>query len=296
LPLLNGLSVSTNPGGAVEVVRVLDPAQDLYLHDHQLDNKPVLPAAVAMELMAEVAEQGWPDYELIGIQSFRVLSGVVLKNGPRPIRVVARAETQPEQERLELAVDIAIVDLVNNHTYYRATALLGERLPSPPLYQLMPEDTLRPFPASVEMAYKQWLFQGPLFQGITKIDGINEEGVVASFAPSSPDRLVRGASSTRWLIDPVVVDSAFQLSILWARVHFDMTSLPARFRSFRRFAPMASAPVRCDFRGRASAGGHILETQYAFLSAEGQLLALLEDMEFSCSHSLNRLAGQAMVE
>jgi NAD(P)-dependent dehydrogenase (short-subunit alcohol dehydrogenase family)/acyl carrier protein len=296
LPLLNGLSVSPNQGGAVEVVRVLDPAQDLYLRDHRLDNWPVLPAAMAMELMAEVAEQGWPDWKLIGIQSFRVLSGVVLKNGPRPIRVVARAETQPEQERLELAVDIAIVDLANNHTYYQATALLGERLPSPPHYELLSEDTLRPFPTSVETAYKQWLFQGPLFHGITKIDGINEEGVVATFAPSSPDRLVRGATATRWLIDPVVVDSAFQLAILWARAHFDMTPLPARFRSFRRFAPMANAPIRCDFRARASAGGHILETQYAFLGAEGQLLALLEDMELSCSHSLNRLAGQAMME
>jgi hypothetical protein len=104
------------------------------------------------------------------------------------------------------------------------------------------------------------------------------------------------AGAGRWVIDPVVVDSAFQLSILWARVHTNMTPLPAGFRSLRRFAPLAGRQIRCDFRVSASAGGHVLETHYAFVSPDGRLLALLEGMEFSCSQTLNRLAGHAAVE
>ena len=45
--------------------RTLDLARDLYLRDHRLDGRPVLPFAVAMELMAEVAAAGWPDREVV---------------------------------------------------------------------------------------------------------------------------------------------------------------------------------------------------------------------------------------
>jgi hypothetical protein len=146
----------------------------------------------------------------------------------------------------------------------------------------------------VDGAYQRWLFQGPLFRGIRSIEGINEEGITATLVPSSPERCVRGAGAGRWVIDPVVVDSGFQLAILYARVHSDMTPLPARFKSYRRFAPLAGPAIRCEFRASASAGGRVLETQTAFLDADGRLLGVLEDMELSCSRELNRLAGQSV--
>ncbi|HEU4403438.1 MAG TPA: SDR family oxidoreductase, partial [Candidatus Polarisedimenticolia bacterium] len=293
LPLLNGARLSAGTGGAVELAHLLDPAQDRYLLDHRLDGHPVFPAAVAMELFAEVVRRGWPEWEVLEIRAFRVLNGIVLENGPRPIKVVARAATQPEQERLEMAVDVAIVDPETRRPCYQATLLLGERLPSPAALPFAPLSGPRPFPMSVAGAYDRWLFQGPLFQGIQSIEGLSEEGISATLVPSVPERCVHGAPAGRWLIDPVVVDSGFQLAILYARAHNDMTPLPARFRSFRRFAPLDGGSIRCEFRARSSAGGHRLETQTAFLGPGGRLLALLEDMELSCSRELNRLAGQA---
>jgi len=109
--------------------------------------------------------------------------------------------------------------------------------------------------------------------------------------PSTPSRCVRGANGGDWLIDPVVVDSALQLGILYARSHFDMTPLPAWFRSFRRFAPFNGSPIRCEFRSQARAGGHVLDIQIAFLDGDGRLLGMMEDLELSCSRELNRLAG-----
>ena len=106
-----------------------------------------------------------------------------------------------------------------------------------------------------------------------------------------PVEVVAVEPPVKVMIDPVVVDSAFQLSILYARSHYDMTPLPARFRSFRRFAPLDGSPIRCEFRSRARAGGHVLDTQIAFLDERGRLLGLLEDLELSCSRELNRLAG-----
>jgi hypothetical protein len=58
LPLLRTpLPTPSNEG--FEFLRELDPAHDLYLQDHRLDGQPVLPLAVATELIAEsVAQSG----------------------------------------------------------------------------------------------------------------------------------------------------------------------------------------------------------------------------------------------
>jgi NAD(P)-dependent dehydrogenase (short-subunit alcohol dehydrogenase family) len=291
LPLLDGLDARPSDGGGFEIRRLLDPASDLFLLDHQMDGRPVLPAAVAMELFAEIVRHGWPEWEVQAIQEFRVLNGVVLKDGPRPIVVRARAATQPGQERLELSVDVVIADPESGRPCYQATVLLGDRLASPAPGPFAPLREPRPWPTSVESAYENLLFHGPLFQGIRTIDGLGDEGISGTVLPSTPARCVRGANGGDWLIDPVVVDSAFQLGILYARSNYDMTPLPARFRSFRRYAPFNGSPIRCEFRSVARAGGHVLDIQIAFLDKEGRLLGMLEDMELSCSRELNRLAG-----
>jgi acyl transferase domain-containing protein/NAD(P)H-dependent flavin oxidoreductase YrpB (nitropropane dioxygenase family)/NADP-dependent 3-hydroxy acid dehydrogenase YdfG len=301
LPLLGDQPLVAAPGGAVAIVRRLDPARDLYLGDHRLDGKPVFPAACAMELMAEVAARGWPDQEVIALEEFRVVKGIVLEAGPRDIKVTARAETQPDQEGLEVGVDVAIVDPANGRPFYRGTVRLGPRLPEPQPSPLPPLRAPRPFGKSVRGAYDDWLFHGPLFQGLTAIDEVGEEGIGGVIVPSDPARCLvagEGAAGGRgaWLIDPVVVDSAFQLGILYARSQYDVTPLPARFTRYRRFAPLAGETIRCEFRSRAAAGPNVLIIQIALLDGRGQLLGLIEEMELSCSRELNRLAGRGASE
>ncbi len=188
-------------------------------------------------------------------------------------------------------MDVAIIDPESERPFYQASVLLGGRFPSPPPGGPTPLRDARPFPLSVEGAYERFLFHGPLFRGIRSIEGLGAEGISGTVLPSTPSRCVRGANGGAWLIDPVVVDSAFQLGILYARSHYDMTPLPARFRRLRRFAPFNGSPIRCEFRSQARAGGHVLDIQIAFLDEHGRMLGMLEDMELSCSRELNRLAG-----
>jgi NAD(P)-dependent dehydrogenase (short-subunit alcohol dehydrogenase family)/acyl carrier protein len=292
LPFLGLEPLSPAPGGGIQFDRLLDPARDRYLDDHRLDGKPVFPAACAMELMAETAQRGWPEYEVLSIEEFRVVKGIVLDDGPRTVRVTARPETQPEAERLEVAIDVALVDPGSGRPFYRGTLRLGERLPeSLPL----PYDVLRaprPFSKTVEGAYADWLFHGPLFQGLLSIDRVGEDGIAGLIAPSDPERCIAGSRGSAWIVDPIVIDSAFQLGILYARSQYDTTPLPARFRRFRRFAPLDRGPIRCEFRSRAVASDSVLEIQIALLDERGRLLGLIEDMELSCSRDLNRLAGR----
>jgi len=246
-----------------------------------------------MELMAEVAERGRPELQVTGLESFRVVKGIVLETGPRAVKVIARAETQPDPEAGGLAVDLSIVDPANGRPYYRATVRLADRLPDPGDPGFAALRAPRPFPKTVRGAYEEWLFHGPLFHGLTSIDGLGEDGITGSIIPSDPARCLTGAAGSGWLIDPVVVDSAFQLGILYARAQYDVTPLPARFRRYRRFAPLEGQAIRCEFRSRALNGPSVLEIQIALYDADGRLLGLIEDMELSCSRELNRLAGRS---
>ncbi|WP_300462941.1 polyketide synthase dehydratase domain-containing protein [Desulfobacula sp.] len=47
----NSKRANTKNGQEVEIAKTFEPDQDIYLKNHTLDGKPVLPAAMAMELM-----------------------------------------------------------------------------------------------------------------------------------------------------------------------------------------------------------------------------------------------------
>lgn len=291
LPLLGSIPLKQGSGGAVEFIRTLDPECDRYLQDHRLDGKPVFPAAMAVELMAEVAQKGWPEWKVVGVRALRVLRGIILEDGPKDVRVVARSQTEPSQERLEFDVDVEITEVDRpGHPFYRATVHLAEQFPAPPPYDPGALSELHPFPMPLDEAYRRWLFHGPCFQAILRIEGISQQGISAILHPSSPAECLLQKTNGQWLIDPVLLDCGFQLAILWERAHHDMTPLPSCFASYRRFGVPSGSPIRCSLQVQSSAGGHVLLTDIYFLETTGRVIGLMQGMEFSCSKALNRLA------
>src|SRR5262249_52046695 len=85
-------------GGTIEVYRTFDPAQDVFLNDHRLDGVPVLPFAMATELIAEAAQSSWPDLQLYAIRDMQLLKGVTLENGPRTLKVSLRVNADAPVE------------------------------------------------------------------------------------------------------------------------------------------------------------------------------------------------------
>jgi hypothetical protein len=291
-PLLAGLSLTPGLGGTVEVVRVLDPEKDCYLKDHCLDGRPVFPLAMAMELVAEVVSQGWPDWVIASLLEMQVLKGIILDNGPKPVRIAAHSRAQQSQERLEIMVDVEIGDVEpGKQRYYRATVLLADRLPDAPPCRPVPFVIPQTFSVSVEEAYQQFLFHGPAFRTIVQINEIAEEGMVATLQPSVPQACLSGRPPGNWVLDPIVIDGGFQMAILWERAYKDMTPLPARFRAYHRYGTLKGGPIRCILQVNPASSDHTLRTNLSFISPDGRLVGLMEDMEFACSRALNRLAG-----
>jgi len=297
LPLLVRTLPVREANGSVEYVRRLDPSHDLYLLDHQLDGKPVLPLAMAMELMAEVVQHAWPDLQVVGINDLHLLRGIIIENSTRDIRVVTRPRAQPSQDQLGIDVDVEILEAdAPGWPFYRATVHLGDRFPEPPPYKQPSTSDLHPFPLTVAEAYRQWLFHDSRFQCISRIEGIDEQRIMATIIPSSPEKCLAETRGGQWLIDPIVIDSGPQLAILWARAYLDMTALPSRVRTYRRFGSLSESTLRCDLQIQASTGGHVLHSNVYFVGSDGRLLGLIEDLESNCSQALNRLIRQSRAQ
>jgi hypothetical protein len=279
------------PDGAVEHVYELDARTHRYLEDHRLDEKPVLPAAVALELMAELAQNSRPDLEVVGVRDLRVLKGVIVDDGPRQVRLVASPRPPGASDVAEVEVAITEPDAaVRRH--YAAVVELAAHLPAPESHS----SVLRPGSGtaaglSAAEAYRQYLFHGPRFRCITEIEWADESGIVGLLRPSAPADCLGGAVARPWLIDPVVLDGGPQLAIIWSRLHRDMTPLPAGIGEYRRFGPLGPGPVRCSLRVLPESTAEMLVSDVSYTGEDGQLLGLLRRLELVLSPALNRLVG-----
>jgi acyl transferase domain-containing protein/NAD(P)H-dependent flavin oxidoreductase YrpB (nitropropane dioxygenase family)/NAD(P)-dependent dehydrogenase (short-subunit alcohol dehydrogenase family) len=283
-----GDSLSRLADGSIEILRTLDPDRDLYLRDHQLDGRPVFPLTMALELMAEAASVGWPELQVVAMKNLRLLRGLVVGNGPLPVRIRAKPLTPASRDGVE--VEVSIVGLESREPpYYKVIACLGVELPTPPAVETLALSEEVPLPLPLEEVYRQWLFHGPLMAGVAAITGIGANGITGDLIPSMPEKCLVAAPQVPWILDPVVLDSALQLIIVWSRIHWDMTPLPSRLHTYRRFGPLTGGKITCQVRIRPDAAAHIVHCDFTLSSSDGQLLGLIENAEGVCSKALNRL-------
>jgi len=143
---------------------------------------------------------------------------------------------------------------------------------------------------TVQEAYHKWLFHGPMLQGIREIQGVGIDGIQARLTPSYPHQCLSDISEGSWLIDPVIIDSGFQLVVIWARMYWDMTPLPSQCKFYRRQGHLAGKEIGCQISILPSSRGNIIHFDMSFFDTKGRLLGFIDDMEATCSKSLNRLA------
>lgn len=292
-PLLAGAEL-TRRNGSLEVVLDSGPERDVYLLDHHLDGVPVLPMAMVLELAAETAAVSRPDQRLDRVRSLQVLKGVSYNGGrSRKLRVEISTSASTANGSI-LDFRVRSVDSPSQLHYRAQLELKREAEPAllpAPLTLTKP----RPLPLPLAEAYGRWLFHGPLFAGITSVEALGENGATARLRPSSPHRFFHPPSAGRWRIDPVVVDSAFQLVILWARTYLDQTPLPSKLGCFHFYRPFSDRPeeelrVEAEIRHRAPSPS--LRIDFRFYDGAGGLVSRIEEMDVTLSSALNRLASR----
>lgn len=268
--------------------RRLTVGDDRFLDQHRLDGVPVLPAAFALELMAEAAATLWPDWQVVEVSDFRLLKGVSL-DSDAPVEVAIRLQGS---EHGDAAGFTAAAELVAGADpalrHYRATLRLADSLPPGEPFPLPPAPA--PAPLSAHDAYRELLFHGPALQTITRLVGLDGAAILAEVAPRSPaEALAAAAGAGPWLFDPGLLDAGPQLALVWSKLQRDCAALPNRFARVRRFGGVG-VPARLHLAVAASEADEV-RADVAIIDADNRLCLFIDGMECAASARLNRLCG-----
>ena len=224
--------------------RVVDLESVPVLSAHVIDGHAVLPVAMTLEWMAEAAIHRNPGLLVCGVDDFRLFKGVILGH-QKPATIELRAG-KPVRRAGHFMVPVELCGTLGNGrdlVHARSVIVLGDRFEeSRPRLR---EPVLSPYPLLREEIYQSVLFHGPLMQGIESVEGCGELGIAGWVltVPSASDWLDRPVRN-KWLIDPLAIDSAFQLVGLWTRETVGANSLPTglgRLRIYQREFPDAGA-------------------------------------------------------
>ncbi len=139
----------------------------------------------------------------------------------------------------------------------------------------------------MEEIYDKVLFHGSELRGIKEIKSYSSQGMVAkvSSAPS-PAKWMTEPLRNKWIGDPLVLDSAFQMATLWCYVEKGVVSLPsynASYRQYRANFPDGDITTVLDVTDTTE---HKMKGNFTFLDKDGSVIARLEGYEAIMDASL----------
>ena len=207
-----------------------------FLRSHVIDGKAVLPMAVIVEWLAHGALHGNPGFRFHGFNDLRICKGVIFdRQTPCTLRVMAGRAARRESFHL---VPVELRSTGPNGSsllHARAEIVLATRLPEG--IRSIGDLPATPYePHNGEIYHPERLFHGPDLHGIEQVLNCSRKGITALVkgAPK-PSTWIRQPLRSDWLTDPLVVDSAFQLMILWSFERFNAGSLPTFAERYRQF-------------------------------------------------------------
>jgi len=287
-PLIDNAAVTAAPDGTYTVAFSLGN-NHAYLQEHYIDEVPVLPAAAALEIMAEAAAHIWPDQFVVEARDCRLLNGIQVKEQTVNLGVVLVPE--PCGSGVQVHATLVSKQIRGiGPAHYRCVLHLDRQIPKGFQRDTVSHDEKK---LSVEKAYNEWLFHGPRFQVIRKIHGLSEKGARVSLRSSLPEQWVLNAGNgrNRWVFDPAVVDAAAQTALLWTRSFCGESALPAGYGRVVRYCEDLPETVYMQFEKTADDAFHSVIANVYFSDENNHVVLLIEDMECISSAALNRLGG-----
>jgi hypothetical protein len=221
-----------------------------------------------------------PGLQLHGLDELRVLKGIRIQNSPKTIRLFAgkiRKNGSVYEIDLELRNGVREgKDIVHS----RSRAVLTEELENPPEFDLPERFQSNGYPRSPEEIYEKILFHGKQLQAIQQVLSCSPEGMVARVhSAPRPEAWVASPMRNDWLVDPMVLDAAFQMASLWCYELFAKVSLPvygAVYRQYRSRFPDQGVKVVLETGDSTESR---LRADFTFVDAEGGVIAQLKGYE-----------------
>lgn len=275
----------------------------VYLEDHKLDSVPVLPMAVALEMILEAATLAYGGRRVMGLSDFDIPAGVIFDTDQKNFEVtiepqdldsaIAKVESVGSRGTRKLHHKARVEFNSSLDRANGATTLLGSKVPF-----LLKEDKLPDFESDlprVDDIYSNWLFHGPRFQGIQQVEKLAPQGICGTVKGQAPADCLTLSGGAQWILDPTLFDSAMQLGAVWARFYSDITCLPTGFNKLHLFeTPDRDGVAVRVYTVDKTFDGEVI-CDLAIYNADGKLALLVESLAGIGSKSFNRFAGSAAI-
>jgi len=257
---------------------------------HRLNNKPVVPFALMLEWFAESVREYRPGYVFQGIDDMRLLSGIKLNDKNVPVTILSGDATL-DQNIIKIPLELRKSSIENNgQIHSKATALLAEGFQAPPVFDIPRGMEKKESAMTVSEAYDKILFHGEMMHGIKEVTGLSSRGLVARIL-SAPDpgkwmNTAGAAKSSGWMADPLAIDSAFQMAIIWCYENKGLVSLPvyfSKYRQYRNSFPEEDITAVLEVR---EVNDHKMKGNFTFLDSEKSVVATITGYESVMDKSL----------
>lgn len=258
-----------------------------FISSHVIDNKAVLPMAMIVEWLAHAALHGNPGFRFHGFNDLRICKGVIIdRSSPCTLQLMA-GKAKRQEAFYQVPVEL-VSPQPDGRTqlHARAEIVLANRLPEG--LRTIKELPNAPYSQSTAVYDQPYLFHGPDLHGIELVTSCSDKGISAmTKAAPQPANWIKSPLRSHWLTDPLVMDSAFQMMILWSFERFGAGSLPsfaARYRQFHETFPKEGAQVMIRV---TAAQSHSAVADIEFVErTSGKLIARLEGYECVIDTSL----------
>jgi hypothetical protein len=220
----------------------------------------------------------------------RILKGIKLDRESRLIRLLSG---KPIKKGKFFEVEVEIRDGLKDNievVHSRARAVLSDTTASPPSFDIdsCPLDLgAKTYARSMDEIYEKILFHGDQLRGILDILHCTATGMAARIASApSPAEWITDPLRSRWIGDPLVLDAAFQMAIVWCFENRGKVSLPSYSASYRQFAKTFPSGGVLALLDVTEVTDHKMTGDYTFLDSGNNVVATLSGCESIMDDSL----------
>jgi acyl transferase domain-containing protein/NAD(P)-dependent dehydrogenase (short-subunit alcohol dehydrogenase family) len=261
-----------------------------FLRSHVINGKAVLPMAMIVEWLAHGALHGNPGFRFHGFNDLRICKGVTFEQNATCSLHVMAGRAEKRDSLYYVPVELTGVGSEGRSILHaRAEIVLATKLPDG--IRSIVDLPTTPYPQGSGAIYNQErLFHGADLQGIEQVGGCSPAGISAMVkAAPEPSNWLRQPLRNSWITDPLMIDCAFQLMILWSFERFGSGSLPSfagRYRQFQESFPIHGTQIAIRVTAEREHGA---SADMEFLDRNsGKLIARLEGYECVIDPSLQQ--------
>ncbi|NCG22457.1 MAG: aminotransferase class I/II-fold pyridoxal phosphate-dependent enzyme, partial [Rhodobacterales bacterium] len=225
-----------------------------FLTDHAIEGVPVLPLAGAADLVAQIAGLAHP----FEVADLRVFGGVA-------VREALHVEVSVNGERAEIRTGDR--RSLAYQARVRPASNVPERAP------LAGGDAL---PLSIADFYKDVTFHGPLLAGVRTLDGVGPDFARGTVATASPAEWEPATQRAAFSVDPLALDSAFQLSAMVAWERYHRAGTPVSMGRYVQISPMPTGTLQVDVHFGESNSDRF-SADFWFRDDQGNVVAIVQD-------------------